>query len=207
MIIYVDSFKTTRLVLTPRAGLIFFPYLPGTVQILFQDLVLPQSPIYQTGGTVVARRIAHKVQLHLDQYLWMNMYINIHTHVLHPNRQVYTSFGTGIKLVPGFGHTSLVWYLIDTSVHTSIDTKSLVPSTGIYIPKKTEVPALFCFCCSNHGTHQEEHLQQCVQYMNGPCSGEKNLRWGVHQSKIYTDLRALEEPWKSLMNLESNRMY
>lgn len=77
------------------------------------------------------------------------------------------------------GHTSLVWYLIDTSVHASIDTKSLVPSTGIYT-QKTEVPALFCFCCSNHGTHWEEHLQQCVQYMNGPCSGEKNLRWGVH---------------------------
>jgi len=26
--------------------------------------------------TIVARRIAHKVQLHLDWYVWMNMYIN-----------------------------------------------------------------------------------------------------------------------------------
>jgi len=26
---------------------------------------------------VVRRRVAHKVQLHLDLYVWMNMYINI----------------------------------------------------------------------------------------------------------------------------------
>jgi hypothetical protein len=42
-----------------------------------------------------------------------------------------------------------------------------------------------------------------VQYMT--------LHWKlldeVHKSKIYTDLRALEEPWNSLINVESNRVH